>query len=67
MKTIYFLCFLHYLAKTTVAALCVPFMVLTGFRLSKAWRDNGVVAHVTANLWADFHPVCRVRFYNRFI
>lgn len=40
-----------------VAHCVAPLLRLTGYRFSKAWRGNGVIDHVAANLIADgFSP-----------
>jgi hypothetical protein len=36
-----------------VAHLVAPVTKRTGYRFSKAWRGNGVVDHIAANLLAD--------------
>lgn len=52
----------HYLVQHTVAFLVAPVLRLTGYRFSKAWRGNPLVAHVEANLRADGYPVKRLKF-----
>jgi hypothetical protein len=59
--------FAQYLVQTLLALIAAPVLRVTGYRFSKAWRGNGVINHVAANLWADGEPVVRVRFFNRFI
>jgi len=48
-----------------VAYLAAPVLRVTGLRFSKAWRGNGVVDHIAANVLADGGkplPLCDVAF-----
>lgn len=52
----------HYQFQRAMARLAVPLMRLTGFRFSKAWRGNGVINHVEANMMADGFAVPALKF-----
>lgn len=52
----------QYLFGRTMAHLAVPLMRATGFRFSKAWRGNGFINHVEANLMADGFDVPAIKF-----
>jgi hypothetical protein len=52
----------HYQFMRAMAVIAAPVLRLTGFRFSKAWRENVFINHVEANLMADGFDVPPMRF-----
>jgi len=59
--------FIAYYLQMFVAFLAVPVLKLTGYRFSKAWRGNPIIAHVQANMMADGVMPARMKFFNKYL